>query len=393
MNSPHYSAHAFHDQLPKGRASGELRVTRSGVEFQRGEHKITLPFAGLRIKLGGASDRLIFFEHPRHPDWSLYTADLAILKDPLLHERPELSALLRGMRNKRRRNWSLLIGAAAVVLALPVILLLNMDRLAAIAARQVPVEWEQQLGRSAFAQYQLQSELLDDQAIEQPLQTLTGSLTQALPDTRYSFEFHVVRDEALNAFALPGGVIVIHSGLIERADSADELLGVLAHEISHVTEQHGLRNVITSAGVILTVQALIGDASGLLATIAGATPLLLNQSYSRDFERDADQRGVALLEKANLDPLGLERFFHKILEQEQKLKEQIDDADTAAVLESVSGFLSTHPATEERIERIRQLAGDSQGPYRDLQPAFQALQTAIAQFDTPSEDESDADSH
>ena len=89
------------------------------------------------------------------------------------------------------------------------------------------------------------------------LREVVAPLTGALSGAPYAFHFHIARDARINAFALPGGQIVLHDALVLRADSAEELLGVLAHEIAHVTEQHGTRNLIASAGIALTVQALL----------------------------------------------------------------------------------------------------------------------------------------
>ena len=102
-----------------------------------------------------------------------------------------------------------------------------------------------------------------------------------------------------------------------RSPARTTVLGVLAHEISHVTEQHGVRQIMARAGVALTAQALLGDVNGMMAMIAAATPMLLSQSYSRDFESDADEHGFDLLEKADIDPNGLVSFFEKIMEEEK----------------------------------------------------------------------------
>lgn len=396
MTAPPYSANypasAFHPDFTKGRASGELCISASAVVFSGGAKQIALPLSGLDIALGGASDRLIFFTHPQVPDISIFTDDLRVLRDPILRAHPELTASIGLAQRKRTGARALLLAAVLAVVALPLLMLFNLNGLTAIAARQVPAEWEQKLGRSAFAQYRLQHELIDDRATQTALLALTQPLTTAIADARYPFEFHIVRDGDLNAFALPGGVVVIHSGLIERADSANELLGVLAHEIAHVTQRHGVRNIISSAGIVLTAQVLIGDASGLLATLASAAPLLLNQSYSRDFERDADTHGVALMRTAQVDPSGLETFFQKVIAHEKKLQEQVGNADAAAALKALTRFVSTHPATEERIERIRKLTADARGPYRDFEPAFAQLkaQLATAAKTVPAEAETES---
>lgn len=397
LSATHYAAHAFHYSFPKGRNSGELHIDAGALTFKcelpnGSKQSVSLPLSGLRIKLGGASDRLVFFEHESYPDWSIYTSDLQVLKAPVLLAHPELTASIAKLRNKQHGNRAILLVALLLILALPVGLYFSMSGLTAAAARQVPAEWEQKLGQSAFAQYRLQHELLDDKETQAELKQLTEPLTAVIKDSRYPFEFHVVRDADLNAFALPGGVVVINSGLIERADSASELLGVLAHEISHVTERHGVRNIISSAGIVLTAQVLIGDASGLLATLASAAPLLLNQSYSRDFERDADAHGVALLKEANIDPHGMQSFFEKMIAHEKKMLQQVGNDKAADAMKNLSRFLSTHPATEERIERIQQLSRDAKGPYRDLEPAFARLKAHIAAHQASDVDTSDEES-
>ena len=174
---------------------------------------------------------------------------------------------------------------------------------------------------------------------------------------------------------------MINSGLILKAESASELLGVVAHEIAHVTEQHGVRNVIAASGTFLLVQGMIGDASGVMATLAGAIPLLLNQSYSRGFESDADSKGVALLARANINPTGLISFFEKIMDEREKTLAKIEDDEARALLENAMDFLSTHPATGERIQSIQNLI-KRQYPdnFKNLDTTFFELQNHVKQF-------------
>jgi predicted Zn-dependent protease len=399
-SSATYAATAFCETLPKGRARGALLVGNDAAEFHANAEagattpgnnpaQVTFPLAGLQIKLGGASDRLVFLEHPDLPQWHIHTEDLAILKSPALHRHPQLAAAIAAMHGKRRRNWLVLIGAVVAICALPLLLIFNMDLLTLVAARQVPVEWEQKLGQSVFAQYRLDNELVKGRDIAEPLQRLTTTLTDAIEQPPYKFTFYIVRDSELNAFALPGGIVVINSGLIARADSAGELLGVVAHEISHVTARHGVRNIISTTGVVLTAQLIIGDASGLLATIASAAPILLNQSYSRDFEREADAQGIELLQRARIDPRGMESFFRKMLEREKKLLQQGKDDETLSTLKQLSQFLGTHPTTEERIGRLRKLTAEKSASYLNLDASFAQLKAAVAASESASSTDKD----
>jgi beta-barrel assembly-enhancing protease len=385
MSDSFYPGHAFHEGFAQGRAAGDLSVSAAGFCFRHDTQSVTLPLAGARLTLGGASDRIIFIAHPDFPDWSLYTSDQAILRDPVLIAHPELTVALDTMRRKRMHNWAVFAAIFAVIIAIPIVLLLNMGWLTSIAARQVPASWEQQLGKTAFGQYQVQADVIQDPRTTKLLADLTNALTQALPDSRYQFHFYVVRSPDLNAFALPGGYIVINSELLLRAESAEEVLGVLAHEISHVTSQHGTRNLIASAGLYLTVQAALGDASGLLATLAGAAPFLLSQKYSRGFENEADAQGFDLLQRAHIDGRGMVSFFEKVKAEEEKMRakarEQVGEG-AGAVLTEIPEFLATHPATDSRIERMREKVARQQGPFEDLNATFKALKTRIREFET-----------
>ena len=390
MSDTLYPAHAFHEGFAQGRAAGDLSVSAAGFSFRTDTQSVTLPLAGAKLTLGGAGDRIVFIAHPDYPEWSLYTSDRAILSDPVLAAHPELTLALGTMRRKRMHNWAVFAAIFAVLIAIPVVLFLNMAWLTGIAARQIPASWEEQLGKTAFGQYQIQADMIQDPRTAELLAELTDVLTQALPDQRYKFHFYVARNPTLNAFALPGGYVVIHSELLLRADSAEEVLGVLAHEISHVTSQHGTRNLIASAGLFVTIQAVLGDASGLLATLASAAPFLLSQKYSRGFENEADSEGFDLLQRAHIDGRGMVSFFDKVKAEEEKtrakVREQVGEG-AGAVLTEMPEFMATHPATDSRIERMREKVAQQQGPFRDVNATFDALQNRVRELATdPSEE-------
>jgi predicted Zn-dependent protease len=373
-----YPAHAFHAGLTDGRAAGELSLTETGFRFESESGSVTIPFEGAHLSLGGASDRLVFVAHPTLPEWSIYTSERSILHDPRLLQLSGLQQAMGQIRNKRLRNLAVALVAAVLLLGLPALLLLNLGGVTRVAARQVPTDWEQQLGKLAFNQYELQGNMMEDAAAGELLGELTRSLVTAVPDERYTFRFHIARDTNVNAFALPGGYIVVHSELLLRADSAEELLGVLAHEISHVTEQHGTRNLLASAGLALTLQVLIGDAGGVFGTLASAAPFLLTHKYSRGFEREADRQGYELLVRANIDPSGMVSFFEKLKAEEGKRREKLrKQGETGELMSDLPEFLSTHPTTDSRIADLRQLVAAHNGAYRDLGETFAALKARV----------------
>jgi len=225
-----------------------------------------------------------------------------------------------------------------------VLLWTQKDRIAEYIANKIPVEWETKFGDQVFASFESEGKILTNSVWDGPVSNITSRLLPIVEKSGYEFKFHIMSDTNVNAFAIPGGHVVILTGLLESAETPEEIAGVLAHEIAHVTRRHSLRNIIKSAGLIITLQALIGDASGLFGLATEASHYLLQQKFSRDFEREADDTGWSYLIAANIDPRGMTRFF-------EKMREMIASSGMASMEGSLS-LVNTHPTSQERIERL-----------------------------------------
>ena len=186
--------------------------------------------------------------------------------------------------------------------------------------------------------------MLTNSVWDGPVSNITARLLPVVKDSGYEFKFHIMDDTNVNAFAIPGGHVVILTGLLEAADSGEEVAGVLAHEMAHVTRRHSLRNIVKSAGLLIILQAALGDTSGLLGLATEASRFLLQQKFSRDFEREADETGWTYLVQAQVDPRGMTRFF-------EKLRDLMAESDTAA-MEGALALANTHPTSQERIDRL-----------------------------------------
>jgi Zn-dependent protease with chaperone function len=148
-----------------------------------------------------------------------------------------------------------------------------------------------------------------------------------------------------NAFALPGGSVVILDGLVELADDDDEIVAVLAHEIGHVSRRHTLRQVLQASLVGLMVAWYLGDSSGLLAV---APSVLLQTRYSRDLERSADGFAIDVMRLNHIPPSRLADMLSKL-----QARQMQDAADIVRRPDSMLDYLSSHPASEERIAILR----------------------------------------
>lgn len=157
----------------------------------------------------------------------------------------------------------------------------------------------------------------------------------------YTLVFRSVPKVGPNAFALPGGTVLVTDQLVRTFPEPDVIAGVLGHEIGHVSEAHGLSQVYRSLGTYLLVALIVGDVGPVLSDLLLEGGLLLSLAYSREHEREADRIGVTLAGRAGYDPAAIAVFFERMSEGKPK---------------GGPSWLSTHPATHERIEEIRRLA-------------------------------------
>ena len=189
---------------------------------------------------------------------------------------------------------------------------------------------------------------------------LLSSSSEARGDAGYDFMFFAVRDPSLNAFALPGGFIGVHTGLILASQSESELASVLAHEIGHVSQRHIARMIgnqrqdalLPLAGLLLAVLAARTSPDLSMAAMMGGTGLAAQRqlSFGRDAEREADRIGLNLLRSSGFEVNGMVAFFGRL------------EAAGRSRSSSAPSYLRTHPLTTERIADIEARIRDM--PYR-----------------------------
>jgi predicted Zn-dependent protease len=219
-------------------------------------------------------------------------------------------------------------------------------------------ESERQLGRNFALEARAQLPFITDIDVVEYVRHMGQRIIGSLEENPFEYEFAVIRDPHLNAFAVPGGYVYVHSGLLSRAATDDEVAGVLGHEVAHVHLHHlarqqeatRLMNYATLLGLMLSV---IQPAVGAGAVAANAAAQL---KYRREFEREADSRGVEYMKRASYDPQGMLDFFKKMS----------DDQRIAQA--SVPPYLLSHPLSDERLNnlegvlRLHQWAGIARRP-------------------------------
>ena len=266
----------------------------------------------------------------------------------------ELLLELLGHREGRVSRWQTSLRVVLVCAALAVALVVGGYRwglpwLAQRVAMALPEEWAQSLGSRTL-------ETLDEIAFEPSeldpahrsrIAARLASL-RASPDGIPSHALHFRSAElGPNAFALPGGEIVLTDALVELAASDEEVLGVLAHELGHLRERHALRGLIQASLVGMVLAVWVGD----LGTLATALPaFVLEARYSRDFEREADAYAARLLVANELGTAPLAELLGRLEASHGGPRVQ----------GGLEGYLASHPATSERIRALAAL--DEAGP-------------------------------
>ncbi|MGH8700015.1 MAG: M48 family metallopeptidase, partial [Burkholderiales bacterium] len=217
--------------------------------------------------------------------------------------------------------------------------------------------WEVALGETVIKQLAPPSRRCADPARQRHIDEIVAVLLRPLPDPRYPFRVTVVDHPMVNAFATPGGFIVVFRGLLERTENAEELAGILAHEIQHVLHRDSTRAILRNASTGILIAALVGDVSGVVAFGVESARMLGDLRHSREAEHDADRDGMRMLHAAAVDPEGMLAFFRAM----QKLE---GTSPTAA------RYLSTHPAAGDRLQALTALAAQAPRPPVKLLPDY-----------------------
>lgn len=236
----------------------------------------------------------------------------------------------------RRSVWPWLAAIASTVLA-GVTLWFGIPLASRMVARAIPVVVEQKWGDRVANRLEQQWGLCSAAPGKAALSELTASLAGGLLPTQRPRRVSVVKLDAVNAIALPGGRIIIFQGLLAQAKSADEVAGVLAHEMTHVAQRHATAAMIRAFGIGALITLVTGDASGAMGT---GLVMALSGAYSREDEDSADQGAAILLNHAQMGTNGMVEFFRRLDKQSNLLPE----------------WLSTHPDSLARAQKLETLA-------------------------------------
>ena len=204
-------------------------------------------------------------------------------------------------------------------------------------ATTIPIAWEKEIGDTFY------DKLVSDETIDEANSKRMNAFFQQLHyKSNYDIEIAVVKNRTVNAFSLPGGKMVVYTGILRAINSPEELAALLSHEYSHVVLKHSTRNIFRSLSSYMFISILFGDASGISAVIIQNANKLKQLGYSRQLEEDADKNGLKLMEAEHINPIGMTNLF-------EALKKEEGEVGNVKVQE----FLSTHPLTTARLNYVQ----------------------------------------
>lgn len=314
-----------------------IRVENELIKLYSNNNSIDLPINESNFSLGGESNSFLVISGN---DLTIFTKDTEIFND-LLNSDNKLQEI-QNLKNKFETNKKnkkltplyllifsfIFIGLIYGILSFSTFLL----------SKSFPLSWEKKIGDLAIGQI-VGTKRVSDKQINDSITQIGKHLESYSTNKNYDFKFYVVKSDDVNAFALPGGHVVVNTALIEKSDSYQEVAGVLAHELQHVYQRHSVEKMFNRIGISFTIMMILGDIGGVVDALGGQ---LISLKFSRDEESEADKLGLELMYKAGIEPQGMIDFFKKL----ETITKDISN---------LPDFISTHPNTKQRIEELNEL--------------------------------------
>jgi Zn-dependent protease with chaperone function len=338
-----FAGYVFQPGMEDEATYGTIDCDRWRLRFGSERLKLEFPLDRLQIELLPGKVKRVRLSDPQQPEWLVYTDNMQVLREPHLLCQSNTRSQIRALHNRAELQRALVLTAWFVVgfglVMLSGWLLVGMMVRSLVA--KVPPELEQQLGQDCIKELKRRLTFVEDPKLKAQLDHAVAPLLPALPKSAPPIKFFIVEFPLPNACALPGGYVIVTTDLLALVDRPEEIAGVVAHELAHITQKHGLRRIISSAGPYLVFKMFAGNGSGLLSVLGQGSQLLVSQSFSQEYELEADSVGWDYLVAARIDPRGMTDMLRKLAGVEESLE----------LRPTIQAF-STHPATEKRIQRL-----------------------------------------
>jgi predicted Zn-dependent protease len=236
-------------------------------------------------------------------------------------------------------NWKRMSIVIATVLAFIICsYVFFIPFLAVKAVENMPISYDELLGEYVYEQ------LADDFEIDSVETVLVNEFANKINfESPYKLKIHVVKGDVVNAFALPGGHIIIYEGILKQMQHKEELAALLAHEVSHVNHRHSVKAIAKTLSSYMFISILTSDVNGITSVIVSNADMFHSLTYSRSLEAEADSEGLKILYDNRIDQRGFVYLFETLEKESSGLNIEL---------------LSTHPLTENRIENAKKVASE-----------------------------------
>jgi len=360
-----------------GRSAGKqiihVEVSNKGLLLDSPQAEVVQwDFEKIRLlKMGDSRNKLrVEFGQNEENTESLIVSEPEFAEQIIALAPPNVSRHLLPLDFKRKLGFA--IGILLIPFVLYFLWVSAIPALSTGLASKVPVSWEEKLGDSVLKSFAPVERMAKAPKTQKALESIIDQLLKNEPDISYDIKIHIRSGSLVNAFALPGGHIVVFQGLLEESDSAEEVAGVLAHELQHILHRHTTQAIIQSLSIYLVFSTLTGDVTGAMQTVLDMAANLGHLSISRNMETEADREGMKLILNSGIDPEGMILFYRKMEKVMSKdiqkaSGESFDDEETSSILE----YFSTHPLGEERVKLLRQMVRENSG--KEHHPLFPDL--------------------
>lgn len=329
----------FYDGRTARAHEAEAAVEGDSLRILADGREIVWPVRDLEVEIEAGEARV---SSRREPDARLVlpAADWSALAGSRLDDR---------RRARRRKEIWLVGGLTATAVAVVLFVTVGVPALSGPLARATPVSMERRMGANFEAQIGAVFPACEEPAAQAVLDRL-GRRVAAGADSAFDIRVRAVDAPMVNAFALPGGAILVTGDLIRDAESPDELAAVIAHEVAHVEKRHVMQAVWRDLGVGMLLDLVVGGGTGAgqQAVLIGGQ--LTSLRHDRAAELEADARGQALLHQAGLSSRGMAPFFARLAR-----------SSGSGRFEEAAEFINTHPASSRRV-RAAEAAGRAGAP-------------------------------
>lgn len=241
------------------------------------------------------------------------------------------------MQSKTLRDILVLLTIGAVLFAGGYFLVREINKYDYDLSHQVSIEQEEELGNLFKNIIWDDYPTVKDNYADSAFQQIALRLINALDSTQYRYQFTIIKRNDINAFTIPGGNIYMFSGLLEMAETPEEVAAVLAHEIGHAEKRHVVSRLINEMSMAAVITVLSGGDPSVVTQMLHS---VLSNKFSREDEDEADKFALELLEAAKISPKNMAKFFQKLNDKNLDYNEDLE-------------FMMTHPHNNKRIDRAR----------------------------------------